>query len=284
MACTYTHRGRKMTAGVCVFFALIASHVMLQPATAKSANLRVITDGNWEEILTGEWMIEFFAPWCPACQQLQPAWNEFAEWGEDIGVNIAKVDVTEQPGLSGRFIITALPTIYHCKDGVFRRYQGARSKDDFLSFLDEKKWQSIEPVSSWFGPSSLMMNAMSALFKLSMFIRHCHNYLTEQLGVPVWGSYGIFALATLFSGLALGLVLVFVADFVFPSRRFSPDYYHRKHPTGQVRLQQSEDEQEADGEEEDDEDEYGDKAEEWQRMDGADALRRRGVGVTEEDT
>lgn len=47
-----------MTAGVCVFFALIASHVMLQPATAKSANLRVITDENWEEILTGEWMIE----------------------------------------------------------------------------------------------------------------------------------------------------------------------------------------------------------------------------------
>lgn len=40
-----------------------------------------------------------FAPWCPACQQLQPVWHEFAEWGEDMGVNIAKVDVTEQPGM-----------------------------------------------------------------------------------------------------------------------------------------------------------------------------------------
>ena len=39
-----------------------------------------------------------YAPWCPACQQLQPAWKEFADWGEDMGVNIAKVDVTEQPG------------------------------------------------------------------------------------------------------------------------------------------------------------------------------------------
>ncbi len=39
-----------------------------------------------------------FAPWCPACQQLQSVWSEFAEWGEDLGVNIAKVDVTEQPG------------------------------------------------------------------------------------------------------------------------------------------------------------------------------------------
>ncbi|XP_065152386.1 thioredoxin-related transmembrane protein 1 [Paramisgurnus dabryanus] len=285
MACTYTHAHRGMTGVMWMFTALIIAHVILQPASAKPDNLRVITDANWEDILTGEWMIEFFAPWCPACQQLQPVWNEFAEWGEDLGVYIAKVDVTEQPGLSGRFIITALPTIYHCKDGVFRRYQGARSKDDFLSFIEEKKWQSIEPISSWFGPSSFLMNAMSALFKLSMFIRHCHNYLTEQLGVPVWGSYGIFALATLFSGLALGLVLVFIADFAFPSRRFSPEYHHRKQPSAQARLrQQSEDEQEADGEEEDDEDEYGGKAEEWTEMDGADALRKRGVRVTEEDT
>lgn len=43
-----------------------------------------------------------------------------------------------------------------CKDGVFRRYQGARTKEDFLSFIEEKKWQTIEPVSSWFGPSSFM--------------------------------------------------------------------------------------------------------------------------------
>lgn len=39
-----------------------------------------------------------YAPWCPACQHLQPVWKQFADWGEDMGVNIAKVDVTEQPG------------------------------------------------------------------------------------------------------------------------------------------------------------------------------------------
>ncbi|XP_061553216.1 thioredoxin-related transmembrane protein 1 [Phycodurus eques] len=233
------------------------------PATgAKKDSLREVTDGNWEDILTGEWMIEFYAPWCPACQQLQPVWNEFADWGEDMGVNIAKVDVTEQPGLSGRFIITSLPTIYHCKDGVFRKYQGARTKDEFLSFVDEKKWIAVEPVSSWFAPSSFLMNSMSALFKLSMFIRRCHNYMTEQLGIPVWGSYVIFGLATLFSGLVLGLLLVFIADFVFPSRRLSsPDYYQKKQTADQARLlqqQQEEEEHEADGEEDDDEEEEED--------------------------
>jgi thioredoxin-like negative regulator of GroEL len=41
---------------------------------------------------------------------------------DDLEVNVAKVDVTEQTGLSRQFIITALPTIYHCKDGEFRHY------------------------------------------------------------------------------------------------------------------------------------------------------------------
>lgn len=36
--------------------------------------------------------------------------------------------------------------------------------------------------------------------------QRCHNYMTDQLGIPVWGSYVIFGLVTLFSGLALGLV------------------------------------------------------------------------------
>nr|KAF6487989.1 thioredoxin related transmembrane protein 1 [Rousettus aegyptiacus] len=78
----------------------------------RRSDVRIITDENWKELLEGEWMIEFYAPWCPACQNLQPEWESFAEWGEDLEVNVAKVDVTEQPGLSGRFIITALPTIY----------------------------------------------------------------------------------------------------------------------------------------------------------------------------
>lgn len=37
-------------------------------------------------------------------------------------------------------------------------------------------------------------------------LQRCHNYMTDSLGIPVWGSYVIFGLVTLFLGLALGLV------------------------------------------------------------------------------
>ncbi|XP_072895934.1 thioredoxin-related transmembrane protein 1 [Hemitrygon akajei] len=225
-------------------FALLIFLWLLPLLQAERNLVKVITDHNWKEILDGEWMVEFYAPWCPACQQLQSEWNEFAEWSDDLGVNVAKVDITEQPGLSGRFIITALPTIYHCKDGEFRKYQGPRMKNDFIDFIDGKKWEAIEPMYSWLQPSSFLMSGMSALFQLSMWIRHCHNYFTEDIGIPVWGSYTIFALVTLFSGLVLGLILVFVADCVLPSRRYryQPHISQRTKPKdGQFQDEDEED-------------------------------------------
>ncbi|XP_038612658.1 thioredoxin-related transmembrane protein 1 [Tachyglossus aculeatus] len=251
----------------------------------RRSDVRTITDDNWKDLLDGEWMIEFYAPWCPACQNLQPEWENFAEWGEDLEVNIAKVDVTEQPGLSGRFIITALPTIYHCKDGEFRRYQGPRTKKDFINFISDKEWKSIEPVSSWFGPRSILMSSMSALFQLSMWIRHCHNYFTEDLGIPVWGSYVIFALVTLCSGLVLGLIMVFVADCLCPSKRQRPQQYpySKKIPPESTRiLKKLEEEQEADEEDLSDDDAENKKAS--NRDFSQNAVRQRTVNPPAADT
>ncbi|WP_409286204.1 thioredoxin domain-containing protein, partial [Pseudomonas aeruginosa] len=43
-------------------------------AHGRRSNVRVLTDENWTSLLEGEWMMEFYAPWCPACQNLQPEW------------------------------------------------------------------------------------------------------------------------------------------------------------------------------------------------------------------
>jgi thiol-disulfide isomerase/thioredoxin len=52
-----------------------------------------------------------YAPWCPACQNLQPEWESFAEWGEDLEVNVAKVDVTEQTGTVNLVGSVCLPVL-----------------------------------------------------------------------------------------------------------------------------------------------------------------------------
>ncbi|MFH4980186.1 hypothetical protein AB6A40_006895 [Gnathostoma spinigerum] len=182
-----------------------------------SKNLISVKEDTWTDLLKGEWMVEFHAPWCPACKDLQKAWNAFADWGKDLNINVAEVDVTVNPGLSGRFLVTALPTIYHVKDGVFRVYSGPRDKNDFISYVEDKKWALYEPVPSYKHPDSPQMTVVAWFFKLSMYVRDKHNYLVEEAGVPSWASYSMFAGITLALGCVLGFFIVCIIDRVFPT-------------------------------------------------------------------
>ncbi|CAB4064228.1 Thioredoxin-related transmembrane protein 1 [Lepeophtheirus salmonis] len=179
-----------------------------------------LEEQNWERVLSGEWMLEFYAPWCPACRALQSSWEEFASWSEDLHLKgIAQIDVTKSPGLSGRFMVTALPTIFHVKEGEFRQYRGSRDKEAFIAFIEEEKWKEIETIPSWKDPRSFQMTAVSYFFKMSMFLRNAHSTITEVYNFPTWASYLGFAIATVALGAFLGLVLVCCIDFVCPPQK-----------------------------------------------------------------
>lgn len=213
---------------------------------------------------------------------MKPEWEDFAKRGPVLDVNVAKVDVTEEPGLSGRFFVTTLPTIYHVMDGVFRRYHGSRMTEDLHTFVAEKKWSVIEPVAGWKAPSSILMSGMAGLFHLSGWIRHTHNYFTGPLGIPAWGSYVLFIVATLVIGLILGLILVLLADCFCPAK---PKYQvvrsemnqdevdssdkHQKDPTDELKeLDDNEDAVEEDNDA-DKEDDQGEDSEDGDSNSGA---------------
>ncbi|CAB3245140.1 unnamed protein product [Arctia plantaginis] len=185
-----------------------------------SAN-RELDEDNWKDILEGEWMVEFYAPWCPACNALSAAWRELSTRAtrKALGVRTAAVDVTKSPGLSGRFVVTALPTIFHVIDGEFRQYKGPRDVESMLGYVEEMRWKQTEPVPSWKAPHSIQMSLVAEFFKLSQALRSVHNMLMDTYGLPTWGSYLIFAVATIFIGALLGLLLVCVIDLLYPPRR-----------------------------------------------------------------
>ncbi|XP_009704255.1 PREDICTED: thioredoxin-related transmembrane protein 4 [Cariama cristata] len=172
--------------------------------------------GGWGDLCPQP--VRNYAPWCPACQQIELTWESFAKESEHLDITVGKVDVTQEPGLSGRFFVTTLPTIYHANDGVFRRYRGSRTLEDLQGYVLERKWEAVEPVAGWKSPSSIMMHGMAGLFHLSGWIRQIHSYLTGTLGIHVWISYAIFILATLLIGLFLGLILVLISDCLCPSK------------------------------------------------------------------
>ncbi|XP_063172179.1 thioredoxin-related transmembrane protein 4 [Candoia aspera] len=205
--------------GAACLASLLTAGASLEPEPEPVGSRVVELSGsNWSLLLQGQWMVEFYAPWCPACQQMESAWDAFARNSEELELGVGKVDVTQEPGVSGRFLVTTLPTIYHAKDGVFRRYRGSRTLEDLEGYILERKWETVEPVAGWKSPSSLMMYGMAGLFHLSGWIRQIHNYFTGTLGIHIWGSYAIFILATLLIGLILALILILLIDCICPAK------------------------------------------------------------------
>jgi len=86
-----------------------------------------------------------------------------------------------------------------------------------VSFVEEKKWEKTEPISKWKDPNSVQMSLVSYFFKISMALRAVHNRLVEEYGIPYWGSYVLFAFATILLGALLGLLIVFMIDLFFPA-------------------------------------------------------------------
>lgn len=100
--------------------------------------MREITDANFEEILNSNEtiMIDFWAEWCGPCRILTPIVNEIAEDYNDKAV-IAKVNVDDNPIVSGQFGIRSIPTVLFIKNGeVVDRSVGAVPKGILTSKLD----------------------------------------------------------------------------------------------------------------------------------------------------
>ena len=56
------------------------------------------------------------------------------------------------------------------KDGEFRQFKGSRKVKDFLDFVEEKQWESVEPISSWQSPGSIQMGILGKL--INLFIKY----------------------------------------------------------------------------------------------------------------
>lgn len=61
--------------------------------------------------------------------------------------------------------------VFSVINGEFRQYKGPRDKDSFTSFVEEKKWEQVEPISNWKAPNSFQMSVVSSFFKLSQTLR-----------------------------------------------------------------------------------------------------------------
>ena len=83
------------------------------------AEIKVATDANFEELVLNSErpvVVDFWATWCGPCKMVAPEMEKLAA-KYDGTVQVVKVDVDANPGLSQAFNILSIPTIAFFRQG-----------------------------------------------------------------------------------------------------------------------------------------------------------------------
>jgi thioredoxin 1 len=108
--------------------------------TLVSDNIVTLSDATFDETVKASdtpVVIDFWAEWCGPCKMIAPALEEIAT--EHAGkLQIAKLNVDDNPDTARRFDVMSIPTLLVFQDGApVKRLVGAKGKGQLLQDLSE---------------------------------------------------------------------------------------------------------------------------------------------------
>jgi len=123
--------------------------LMMRPCCFAESDVIVLTDNNFDEqTAEGEWVLEFYAPWCGFCKNLVPTYEELATSLKADNIRVAKIDCTIETRLQKRFSIRGFPTIKFLSSSTRRvsEYKGNRGLEDLIKFA-KGAWENSDSVT-----------------------------------------------------------------------------------------------------------------------------------------
>ncbi len=82
-------------------------------------------------------LVDFWAEWCGPCKMIAPVLEEIAS-AHGGSIQIAKLNVDDNPNIARRFDVMSIPTLLVFRDGeVQKRLVGAKGKAQLLEELSE---------------------------------------------------------------------------------------------------------------------------------------------------
>ena len=109
-----------------------------------------LTSANFDKLVLNSddiWLVEFFAPWCGHCKQLEPEWAKAA--AELKGkVKLGALDATVHESKAQEYKVSGYPTIKYFAAGKKSRddavdYNGGRTASDIVSWALDKHTDSV---------------------------------------------------------------------------------------------------------------------------------------------
>jgi thioredoxin 1 len=104
-------------------------------------NILNLSDATFDETIGGSdtpVLVDFWAEWCGPCHMIAPVLEEIASEQEGK-IQIAKVNVDENPNTAQRFNVMSIPTLLVFKPGdstaEVKRLVGAKGKGQLLQDL-----------------------------------------------------------------------------------------------------------------------------------------------------
>ncbi len=104
-----------------------------------SDKVQQVSDADFDSVVGSETptLIDFWAPWCGPCKAIGPVVEDLAAEYEGK-VNIAKMNVDDNPATPGKFGIRAIPTLILFKSGeVVDQITGAVGKAQLVGLINK---------------------------------------------------------------------------------------------------------------------------------------------------